>query len=343
MKNVTLRLISYLVMAYMLVAFGWWSVLLYMQNRDAFQAKSELLRLVAFADERARDQTSFELLPEYRELRADYKRQERMILGEAIFIAVSLLVALWFINSGYTRIIRSSEQQRNFLLSITHELKSPLASIRLVLQTFMRRELPLDKARNFAESGLAETDRLTQLVNDLLLSARLESAYRPDIQPLNLGALLDDVTDTLRRKYPDAYFHLHDDGTVPFIQADRAGITSVAYNLLENAVKYGGENPEITQTLTRSADGKTAHWTVADNGIGIPEADRRRIFEKFYRVGSEETRHTKGTGLGLYIVRETLRAQGGNITVRSNEPYGTIFEVTLKLEEVQEPELEPVA
>ena len=327
MRNLTLRLVSYAVMAYMLVAFGWWSILLYTKNRDAYLAKAELLKLVAIAEQRVADPAEYAELPEFRELRRDYKRQENMIMGEAIFIAVSLFLALWFINSGYNRILKSSEQQRNFLLSITHELKSPLASIRLVLQTFMRREFPLAQARSFAESGLTETDRLTNLVNDLLLSAKLESAYQPDLQPVNLSALLEDIVDQLRKKYPGTDFQLDDDGSVPPLQSDRAGITAVAYNLLENAVKYGGSDPEVHITLRREQ--KQAVWTVADNGIGIPERERKRIFTKFYRVGSEDTRHTKGTGLGLYIVRETLRALGGRIRVRSNGTRGTVFEVLL--------------
>lgn len=336
MRDARLRVISYIIMAYMLVAFGWWSILLYTKNRDAYRAKVELLRLVSAARQSAADPESFEALPEYRELRDSYRSQELMIMGEAVVIAVSLLFGLWFINRSYNKVLRSAVQQRNFLLSITHELKSPLAGIKLVLQTFLRRAIPFEQARTFAASGLTETERLTNLVNDLLLSARLETAYQPDFQPLNLSALIEDIIDQLRDKYPQANFQFRDDGEVPPIEADRAGITSIAYNLLENAVKYGSDRPEIVVTLTRFDN--TARWIVADNGIGINDRDKREIFKKFYRAGSEETRTAKGTGLGLYIVRETLAAHKGNIMVRDNRPRGTIFEVTLPIDEEEDAE-----
>ena len=331
MRDTHLRLVSYVIMLYMLGAFGWWSVLLYTKNRDAFHAKTELMRLVTAAQQRATDPESFEALLQYQQLKQDYRSQELMIMGEAVVIALSLLGCLWFLNRSYNNMLRSAEQQRNFLLSITHELKSPLASIKLVLQTFQRRAIPFERAQTFAAGGLVETERLTNLVNDLLLSARLETAYQPNFQPLNLSALIEDIVDRLRDKYPKVTFHFRDDGEVPTILADRAGITSVAYNLLENAVKYGSENPEVVVTLTRFDN--TARWIVADNGIGINDRDKREVFNKFYRAGSEETRTTKGTGLGLYIVRETLAAHKGNIMVRDNRPRGTIFEVSLPIEE----------
>ncbi len=327
-ENPRLRLLSYVVMAYMLLAFAWWSVLLWTKNRDAFLAKMEFQRLVAISKKEIPINGDFSGHPAYQELHHKYELQAWMILGEGIFMVLSLLCGIWLVQLSYVKEVRTAKQQRNFLLSITHELKSPLASARLILETFRKRILNDEQREKLSRSGLQEVDRLTQLVNDLLLSARLESAYKPSLEPLHLDELLEELIADLQSKYPDAAFRTHIAEGLPKVQGDKTGLSSVAQNLLENAVKYSPVDATVECGLYQEED-RYLVLEVADNGIGIPDKEKARVFDRFYRVGNEDTRSTKGTGLGLFIVKEIVKAHGGHVRISDNLPAGTIFKVYL--------------
>ncbi len=326
-RDVRLRLLSYCVIAYMLMAFAWWSVLLFTKNRDAFYAKRDLLKIVMVAEGGIQQEADFYQTERYRKLRRQYRRQEWMIFGEAGVFVVSLLIGLWLINRSYYKEMSAARQRRNFLLSITHELKSPIASVKLVLETLLRRKLPAEKTEQLSRNALTEVDRLNTLVNDLLLSARLETAYQPHRETIDLPGLLEEMVEKMRQKYPDARVERKLSEGIPPFTGDKLGLTSVALNLLENAVKYSPSPAHIEVQLCQS--GRKIRLEIADHGIGIPDAEKEKIFEKFYRVGSEDTRRTKGTGLGLYIVKEIVRAHGGVITVLDNQPAGSIFRIEL--------------
>lgn len=329
-KNIRLRLLSYGVIVYLLMAFAWWSVLLFTKNRDAFQAKEEFLKIVMAAEGSADSEAAFYTSDRYLVLKRKYLGQERMILGEAIVFVISLVIGVWLINRGYHKEVMAAQQQRNFLLSITHELKSPLASIRLVFETFLKRDLPKEQTDKLSRTGIKETERLNSLVTDLLLSARLETIYQPHRELLSLSDLLQEIILKLEDKYPKASFRLEQKTSIDDIMGDRLGMTSVALNLLENAVKYSLENPIIEVRL--SQEDQKIRLEVADQGIGISDKEKKNIFEKFYRVGNEDTRKTKGTGLGLYIVSEIVKAHDGRISVCDNHPQGTIFCIHLPVD-----------
>jgi signal transduction histidine kinase len=318
------------------MAFTWWSVLLFTKNRDAFAAKRELLRIGMIAEGLFESDQQFYQSTAYNSLYKEYKRQEWMIFGEAGVFVISLVIGVYLINRGYNKEMMATQQRRNFLLSITHELKSPIASIRLVLETFMKRDLPKDKLDHFSRNALKETERLNTLVNDLLLSAKLETAYQPHLEKLDLNALIEEIVQKLRTKYPAVNFRLQQKGNIPPITADKLGLTSVALNLMENAVKYAPESDSIDILLEQTNNHIT--FQIADQGTGIEDKDKKKIFEKFYRVGNEDTRKTKGTGLGLYIVSEIVKAHKGKITVKDNQPKGTLFSIELPLSLVSESE-----
>ncbi|MEM9916986.1 MAG: ATP-binding protein [Bacteroidota bacterium] len=327
MQNRRLRILSYVVIAYMLIAFLWWSVLLYTKNKDAFRAKAELLKIVLIAKDQIKDDETFKKTEAYQDLYRKYRHHEWMIFGEAVVFVISLVIGLYLINRAYGREMDAALNRRNFLLSITHELKSPIASIRLILETFLKRNLKKEQTDKLSGNALKEADRLNTLVNDLLLAARMETAYKPNLESMRLDAFLKEIVEKLRSKYPNSNFRLklHDD--LPAIEADRLGMTSVALNLLENAVKYSFDQAEIEVNLSKK-DGKL-YWETSDRGTGIPDEEKKKVFDRFYRVGNEDTRKTKGTGLGLYIVKEIIQAHEGVITILDNKPKGTIFKIAL--------------
>lgn len=327
-KNVRLRLLSNVVILYMLLAFAWWSFLLFTKNRDAFVAKADRNKMMMIADGFIKSDEEFLQTDLYKELEDKYKRQEWMIMGEASVFVLSLVIGVWLINQGYNKEIEAAQQRRNFLLSITHELKSPIASIKLVLETFIKRDLQTNQINQLSNNALKETDRLNNLVTDLLLAAKVETAYTPHLESINLSLFLEDIIKDLQNKYPAVTFNFRKPVQDVFTQADKTGLTSVAINLLENAVKYKTDTPKIS-TVLRKDTIDTICIEFADNGIGIPDKEKSKIFERFYRVGNEDTRKTKGTGLGLYIVNQIVLAHEGSIKVTDNRPQGTIFTISL--------------
>jgi signal transduction histidine kinase len=329
-QNVRLRLLSYLVIAYMMMAFAWWSVLLYTKNSDAFAAKRDKMRLIMVAEGVVQSEEAFLKSDPYLELKKQYTRQEYMIMGEAGVIILTLLAGMYLINRAYNKEMEAARQQRNFLLSITHELKSPIASIRLVLETFQRRNLPAEKVERLTRSAIAETERLNGLVNDLLLSAKLEAAYKPHEEAIDLPQILEDLIETLDAKYPEAQFHFNKQSAISPFRGDRTGMTSVMLNLMENAVKYSTAPADIEVSLEETDQALILRF--ADQGNGITDKEKPQVFGKFYRIGNEDTRKTKGTGLGLYIVQQIIAAHDGTISIEDNHPKGSVFKIVLPAE-----------
>jgi len=262
MKNLRLRLLSLLVIAYMIVAFTWWTLLLFKKNEDARDAKTYSLWLVMVADGHVENEEEFKHTNLYLNLQEDYKRQEYMIMGEALFFVVSLVIGIWLINRSYHREIETATQQRTFLLSITHELKSPIASIRLVLETFVKRlsKLNPEQSNRLTNSALQEIDRLNELVNNLLLAAKVETAYIPTKEAIDLSNLFQEVIEKLRTKYPQVNFLFSKQTEEVEIQADKLGMSSIAFNLLENAIKYGEGEKQIGIDLERQNGSVLLAW-----------------------------------------------------------------------------------
>jgi Osmosensitive K+ channel histidine kinase len=327
MGNLKLRLLSNFVIVFLLLAFAWWSILLYTKNKDAFEAKSNYLQIVLAAEGKIDNRAAFEKTVTFQELEEKYKRQEWMIFGEALFFILSLVIGIYIINRGYNREMIAAQERRNFLLSITHELKSPISSIRLVLETFLKRDLDNQQINQLSGTALEETVRLTTLVEDLLLAAKMENHYQPVLESVDIVKLIDQLVERLRGKFPEVTFSYSYDKSISNIMADRTGLTSITLNLLENAVKYSPTPADIKVKLNQK--GNYLFLDFADQGYGITEKEKKKIFRKFYRTGSEDTRSTKGTGLGLYIVKEIVEAHKGTITIKDNEPKGSIFKIKL--------------
>jgi len=311
----------------MLIAFAWWSVLLYQKNKDAYNAKVELLAMGMAAEGKYFSDDHFYHSESYLDLTQKYQRQEWMIFGEASVFIISLVIGIWLINRGYNKEIEIADQRRNFLLSITHELKSPIASIRLVLETFLKRKLKPEQIEKLGKNAINDSERLNELVNNLLLAAKLEAAYQPHLESIQLSELTRDLVNKMDEKYPNTKITHDIDENLPPMKGDKMGIVSVITNLIENAIKYNtSPTPMIHVKLKEESD--LINMIFTDNGIGISDKEKKKIFQRFYRVGNEDTRTTKGTGLGLYIVKQIVKGHQGKIKVKDNQPHGTIFNIT---------------
>ncbi len=310
----------YLVFAYILAFSIWWAYLLYAKNETAFSEKIELDKLTFEKTNSGADYLTSE---EYRDIASKYNRQKFMILSEGGVFILLLLIGLLRVRKVFLREMELAAQQRNFLLSITHELKSPLSTIKLSLQTITKRKLDAEQSEKLITNSLSDFDRLEALVDNILFAAKIERE-EPGLSndEVNVSEIVQSVTNKLSQNKKGIKVTGQINPEV-YLNADALGFTSVVINLIENAIKYSGETSAINVALREDAD--NVYLIVSDTGIGISDEDKKRIFEKFYRVGNEDTRKTKGTGLGLYIVNRFVEIYGGEITVTDNSPCGSIF------------------
>jgi two-component system, OmpR family, phosphate regulon sensor histidine kinase PhoR len=226
--------------------------------------------------------------------------------------------------------INLTRRQSNFIDSVTHELKSPIASLKLYLQTLSRRQMSPDEQATFYGSMLEDVERLDSLINHLLDAARLEKQRTPaEKEEIELAALLKSCASEvcLRYQVPDDVISLQLQPCV--VQAVRVDLELIFRNLIDNAVKYAGDEPHVEVSVAPSGK-EHALIRISDNGRGISAAQRRKIFGRFVRLGSELERDKPGTGLGLYIVRTLVHRLGGRIKVKDRDKSpGTTFEVEL--------------
>ncbi|MEO6851683.1 MAG: HAMP domain-containing sensor histidine kinase, partial [Mucilaginibacter sp.] len=251
-----------------------------------------------------------------------------MIMGEgSMFILVFVFGAI-SLHKSIKKERKLQEQKKNFLLSVTHELKSPLASIKLLLQTIQKRDLTKAQVQDFIGKSLLDIERLDDMVENMLLASKIDNrSYTFPKAEFNLSVLVDNIVNRLQLNKCDINEQLINAEIEPKIEitGDKFALTSVVTNLIENAIKYSGPCEVVDVKLYKK--NAEVHLEVADHGIGIADEEKSRIFDKFYRVGSEDTRNTKGTGLGLYIVKEVLDKHEASIRVKDNRPSGSIFEV----------------
>ena len=251
-----------------------------------------------------------------------------MILSEGTMFFLVFAFGAYSLHNALNREKTLQEQKKNFLLSVTHELKSPLASIKILLQTIQKRTLTREQALDFIGKSLLDIERLDDMVENMLLASKIDNrSYTFPKAKFNLSVLVDGIVNRLQISKCDCNQQIIDAEIEPKIEitGDKFALTSVVTNLVENAIKYSNPCEAVVVKLFSKDD--KIHLQVADHGIGIADAEKTRIFDRFYRVGSEENRNTKGTGLGLFIVKEVLDKHQATIRVKDNRPAGSVFEV----------------
>ena len=298
MKKQT-NLLFYILSFYVILQFLWWGFHLIQLSRESAENESMIFR------------------------------KTLMIVGEGSVFLLLLIFGLFKISSSIRKELKLSQRQSNFLLSITHELKTPIASTKLYLQTLMRRELPSEKKEDLLAKALEENERLELLIDNILNASRLDNrALTPIKTEINFKELSNQVMERFKKRYQNLKIVAKNEESV-MVSADEFMLETILTNLIENAVKYAGIDSEIT--LFSKRVNQQIYFGVEDFGPGITDEEKESIFTKFYRSGNEETRQTKGSGLGLYIVSEFVHLHQGKIICKNNSPKGCIFEVTLPL------------
>jgi two-component system, OmpR family, sensor histidine kinase CiaH len=262
---------------------------------------------------------------------ADKTRRKRLqYYGEGgTFLAFIILGAI-LVYFSFRKRLQLSAQQNNFMLSITHELKSPIAGIKVGLQTMARHNLNETQKQKLLNNSLYETERLNELANNILLSTQLDGKqYVSHKQQFDLIELIKSCVDSFQQRYPNIKWSLHSYADMHTYMGDNTLWRFVFNNLLENAIKYAPESKEIITDVYVS--GEYLIIQILDQGKGISALDKKKIFQKFYRAGDEQTRKSKGTGLGLFIVKNAIDIHGGIIEMTDNNPHGNIVNIKIPM------------
>jgi len=361
------RLVFVIVTVYIIAAFGWWTFAHIRASKLLYAKEREILELLCYKatvdingaitqelfndtngvkqyffanfpqleivfDEASTDIQNFLIRPQkeaYAQLKSKNTRQILMYATEGLVMMSLLFWGIIWIYRNLNNRLKLKRQQSNFLLSITHELKTPLASIKLYLETLQKRTLSMEQIHTILSNSQSDVTRLRDLVENILLAAQLDnSKYELHFQEVNISVLLSEVTSRyMQPRNMQSRVNLNIEKDV-CITTDAAAIEMIANNLLSNAVKYSPANGQIDILLRTDADKVTI--AISDEGMGISDEDKAQIFTKFYRAGDEETRKSKGTGLGLFIVKNLLNLLQGEIKIKDRQNKGTTFELSFK-------------
>ena len=250
-----------------------------------------------------------------------------MILGEGSIFLILLIVGALQIRKTFKKEISLAQQQNNFLLSITHELKSPLASIKLQIETLIKHDLETKQQNEIFSKVLLDANRLNDLVDNVLLASQInDESFVLDKQNQNIVPIISELVGKFSKSASNFNIEFSSKETELILPIDSMAFSSIVINLIENALKYSDQNSNILVALGLKSEGIVL--VVKDEGSGISDEDKSKVFDKFYRGNDELRRKTKGTGLGLYIVKYLVSKHNGSILIKDNSPKGSIFEVT---------------
>jgi len=261
-----------------------------------------------------------------------------LILTEGVLLLISILVGVYVIFLYWTRQSALVREQRQFISQVTHELKSPLASLQLHLETVRRHQPPPERMAAFLETMLSDTSRLNGLIDNLLSANRVgQKHWRLDLQVVDFSVFVERYFRIRQFNLPKAGRLSIDVETGIYASIDQDAMETVLRNLLENAILYSDPPPDITVTLEREND--RCLLSIADQGRGIEVRDQKKIFNMFYRI-RRTNENIRGTGLGLFIVHATVRRHHGQGKVeRKGKGQGTTFRISLPL--MPPPDVEP--
>jgi signal transduction histidine kinase len=299
----------------MVAALFWWYVALVKQNDQIANIK--------FGTFQSNDPAISQKVAEIQDFQL---RKSKQYIGEGLTILFLFLVGAIYVYRSLIKQIRYSNQQQNFMMAVTHELKTPIAITQLNLETILKRNLDVDQQKKMLEISLLETQRLDNLCNNILLASQLDMGeYKAIAQEVNLSVIVENTIKNFKSRFAERNFQAFIDADIQ-LKGESVLLHLLLNNLIDNAIKYS--NAGSTVTIHLHQDNTKIQMQVIDEGVGVPVSDKDKIFEKFYRVGAEYTRTTKGTGLGLYLCNRIAKFHHGTLEVSPNSPKGSIFTFT---------------
>lgn len=306
-----ITVVYWVFLTYIIVALVFWFIALENQNRQMTNYKINGL-----------SQNDAGYRNKYDSFIIEKKRKTTQYVSEGVtFLALVILGAV-FMYRLVRRQFTVQIQQENFMMAVTHELKTPIAVAKLNLETLQKHQLDEPKRQRLIEMTLQETNRLNALASNILVSAQLESGRTFTKEELNFSDLVKNNTNDFINRFPDRQWKI-EIGEEEELEGDALLLQILVNNLLENAVKYSPSKSMISCKL--GEDNGQVILSISDEGDGIPEDEKRKVFQKFYRIGSEQTRSAKGTGLGLYLCKKIADDHGAMISIENNSPKGSVF------------------
>lgn len=313
-----LKLVSFIYwvfLTYMIAAFIWWYVSLEKQNNEIAAIKFQSIQL-----------SDPSLAVKTQAIQDFQIRKTIQFIGEGLTFLILFLVGAIYVYRSLLKQLRYADQQQNFMMAVTHELKTPIAISHLNIETLLKRELDTAQQSKLLEATLKETKRLDSLSTNILLTAQLDMGqYEANKQLVNLSELLRQNIKSFQERYPSRVCNTLVEDAIE-IQGEPLLIQLLVNNLMDNAHKYAPLTEPIYIYLQSHQN--TIQLIVKDQGPGIAAADKNKVFEKFYRVGAESTRTTKGSGLGLYLCKKIAAFHNATIQLTANMPTGSIFTVS---------------
>jgi two-component system, OmpR family, phosphate regulon sensor histidine kinase PhoR len=308
-------ILFYVLVVYIILQFIWWSYLLTSLSGEVNHQKADSIRKEI--NDELQEKAELEAL------KRKHHSRIAMIVGEGSVFLLLLAFGIYRVKKSFEKETELISQQRNFMLSITHELKTPLAAIKLNLQTLQKRNLSKEQQQEILFRTGRENERLNHLIENVLMAARMENSSGITFQAvkINLSSFLHQHITSLQN---NERIVLQSENELEILADVQLALPMLFSNLIENALKYSTGQIRVRAFLQSNK----VCVEIIDEGPGIPPEEKEKIFEKFYRIGNEDTRNAKGTGLGLFIVKYI--AEKNNITLKlsDNSPTGTIFRLT---------------
>ncbi|MGG9971097.1 sensor histidine kinase [Ferruginibacter sp. SUN002] len=319
-KTKRLRLIFivyWFLLVYIIAALVWWFIALNTQNHQmALYKISEINK----------DDVRYEGMVET--IKETERRKTAQYIGEGSIFLLLIIAGAVFIFRAVRRQFKSNQQQHNFMMAITHELKTPIAVTKLNLETLQRRKLDESQQQRLIQNTIQEANRLNTLCNNMLLASQIEAGrHNTTKEEINLSEALHECVQDFKMRFPQRILqsNIVDD---LFIIGDRLLLQMGINNLIDNAIKYSPKDSVVTIDLIQ--DQNRILLSVKDEGRGIEVQEKKKVFDKYYRIGNAATKAAKGTGLGLYLTKKIAQQHNANISMTDNTPSGCIFTINFK-------------
>ena len=311
----TIYILYWILLAYIIAALVWWFIALSSQNQMMTDYKLSELNPSKQDDQK-----------EISKIKDEKRRKTGQYIGEGVTFLLLIVVGAVVVFRAVRRQFKQSQQQQNFMMALTHELKTPIAVAKLNLETLQKHKLSEEQQQQLISNTLQEAGRLNTLCNNLLLTSKIEAGdYRLTTEKIDIAELVTESVNDFKMRFPKRNIHLTA-GRDIYLTGDRLLLQMAINNLLDNAIKYSGKEGKIEIDLKQNEHIKLL---IKDEGKGVPDDEKNKIFNKFYRVGNLYTKEARGTGLGLYLTKKIVEQHNGNIIVTDNDPRGSIFEIKL--------------
>lgn len=317
----TIYIFYWFLLAYIIAALLFWYISLTNQNDELTVMKENNIA--------AEDPLRLEKI---KQIQAEKGRKTAQYAGEGITFFLFIVAGAVFVFRLVNRQLVLSQQQQNFMMAITHELKTPIAVTKLNLETMRKRRLEPEQQNKLLSSTIQETNRLNSLCNNMLILSQFDTGgYTLTRENFDVGELMTEVVEDFENRYQLRNFVIDLEDEI-FIYGDRVLLQMAINNLIDNALKYSGKDDTITLKLFK--EDKYIRMQIIDQGQGIEDEEKEKVFEKYFRSAK---RQAKGTGLGLYLTKRIVKQHFGSINVTDNIPHGCIFETKFKESKVNHP------